>query len=141
MSERKIKVLTCCLRPETHNRGILSVSSMLRDAGMEVIYLGNASPEEIVKASIEEDVDVIGVSSLSGAHLRAGKILMEMVKDQGLAQRVALVMGGVIPPQDIAKLKDMGFAGVYLSGATREEIVDGVREAVLSKRSKMSNKV
>lgn len=141
MSKGKIKVLTCCLRPETHNRGILSVNSMLREAGMEVIYLGNASPEEIVKASIEEDVDVIGVSSLSGAHLRGGKVLAEMVKDQGLAQRVALVMGGVIPPQDIAKLKDMGFAGVYLSGATREEIVNGVREAVLSKRNKMSNKV
>lgn len=137
--EKRIKVLMCCLGPETHNRGILTVSSMLRDAGMEVVYLGNASPEEAIKTALEEDVNAIGISSLSGAHLSIGKMLIDLAKDQGLARRVAFLMGGVIPPKDIPKLKEMGFDGVYPSGATREEIINGLREAVFRKAREDEN--
>jgi len=131
--KRRIKVLMCCLGPETHNRGILTVCGMLRDAGMEIVYLGNASPEEAIKIAIEEDVDAVGVSSLSGGHLGVGKILMDLAKDQDLDKQIAFFIGGVIPPKDIPKLKEMGFDGVYPSGATREEIIDGMREPILAK--------
>lgn len=128
----KIKVLMCCVGPETHNRGILTVSSMLRDAGMEVVYLGNASAEETIKAAIEEDVKVIGVSSLSGGHLGIGKILMGMAKEKGLEKRIGFLMGGVIPPLDIPKLKEMGFNDVYPSGATRDQIINGIKKAIVA---------
>jgi len=132
LADKKIKVLMCCVGPETHNRGILTVSSMLKDAGMEVVYLGNATADEAIKAAIEEDVNVVGVSSLSGGHLGVGKILMEMAKNQGLDKRIGFLMGGVIPPLDIPKLKEMGFKAVYPSGATRDQIVNGVKEAVIA---------
>lgn len=125
----------CCLGPETHNRGILTVSSMLRDAGMEVVYLGNSSPEEAIRTAIEEGVDVIGVSSLSGAHLRVGRILMDVARSRGVEKQFAFLMGGVIPPKDVPRLIEMGFDGVYPSGATREDIVNGVRRAALGKTS------
>lgn len=132
---RPLKVLMCCLGPETHNRGILTVSSMLRDAGMEVVYLGNSSPEEAIRTAIEEGVDVIGVSSLSGAHLRVGRILMDAARSRGVEKQFAFLMGGVIPPKDVPRLIEMGFDGVYPSGATREDIVNGVRQAALGKTS------
>ncbi len=127
--ERKIKILMCCLGPETHNRGIITVSSMLREAGVEVVYLGNASPEEAIKAAVEEDVQVVGVSSLSGAHLRLGKALMDLARSRGLEGRIAFIMGGVIPPRDIPVLKEMGFMEVCPSGSTREEIVGCMKKA------------
>lgn len=136
MQQKKvIKVLMCCLGPETHNRGILTVCGMLRDAGMEVVYLGNASPEETIKIAIDEDVDAIGVSSLSGGHLGVGKILMKLAKDQGLDKQIAFLIGGVIPPKDIPLLKDMGFDGIYPSGATREGIIKGMQESIANKAS------
>lgn len=129
-SEIKNKVLMCCLGPETHNRGILTVSSMLREAGMEIVYLGNASPEDAIKAAIEEDVQVVGVSSLSGAHLSLGASLMELAGKEGVRGCMGFLMGGVIPPKDIPKLKEMGFADVLPSGATRNSILESVNKAV-----------
>ncbi|OAT79496.1 methylmalonyl-CoA mutase [Desulfotomaculum copahuensis] len=119
----------CCLGPETHNRGIITVSSMLREAGVEVVYLGNASPEEAVRAAMEEDVQVVGVSSLSGAHLCLGKALMDLARKHGMERQVTFLMGGVIPPKDIPVLKEMGFGEIYPSGSTREEIVGCIRKA------------
>lgn len=131
MQQQKIfKVLMCCLGPETHNRGILTVSSMLRDVGMEVVYLGNATPEEALKIAIDEDVQAIGVSSLSGAHLSIGRLLMKLAKENEYDKSVGFLIGGVIPPKDIPKLKEIGFDGVFPSGTSREAIVNGVLESI-----------
>ena len=129
METNKIKVLMCCLGPETHNRGIIIVSNILKEAGMEVVYLGNTTPENAIKAGVEEDVQVIGVSSLSGAHLRTGAMLLDLAKEKGLNKDIAFMIGGVIPPNDIKPLLEMGFANVMPSGVTREEIVKNMTEA------------
>lgn len=131
--DKRIKVLLCCIGVETHNRGILTVAGMLRDAGMEVIYLGNALPEEVIKIAVQEDVDVVGISSASGAHLTVGKDLLDLARSEGVYDQITFLIGGVIPTEDIQKLKNMGFANVFPSGSTRQEIVNGVKEAVSAK--------
>lgn len=130
MEDKIIKVLMCCLGPETHNRGIILVSSFLKEEGMEVVYMGNTTAENAIKAATEEDVKIIGVSSLSGAHLRTGKRLLELAKQKGLD--MAFVIGGVIPPSDVKTLKEMGFHNVCVSGTKREELVEVMKDAANS---------
>lgn len=132
MEDEIIKVLMCCLGPETHNRGIILVSSFLKEEGMEVVYMGNTTAENAIKAATEEDVKIIGVSSLSGAHLRTGKRLLELAKQKGLDKSMAFVIGGVIPPNDVKTLKDMGFHNVCVSGTKREELVEVMKDAANS---------
>lgn len=132
MVDNKIKVVMCCLGPETHNRGIMVVSSILKEEGMEVVYMGNTTAENALKAAIEEDVQVIGVSSLSGAHLRTGKHLQELIKEKGLEKSISTVIGGVIPPNDVKLLKDMGFFRVCVSGTKRDDLVAAMKEAAAS---------
>jgi methylmalonyl-CoA mutase C-terminal domain/subunit len=103
---------------------------MLREAGLEVVYLGNASPEDAIKAAIEEDVQVVGISSLSGAHVSLGGALMELARKEGLSGSMVFLMGGVIPPKDIPRLKEMGFADVLPSGASRNSIIESVDRAL-----------
>ncbi|MGC7873296.1 cobalamin B12-binding domain-containing protein [Desulfosporosinus sp. SYSU MS00001] len=129
MEDKKIKVLMCCLGPETHNRGIIVVSTILKEEGMEVVYMGNTTGENALKAATEEDVQIIGVSSLSGAHLRTGKHLLELAKQQGIDQTISFVIGGVIPPNDVKILKDMGFYDVCVSGTKRDELVTVMKNA------------
>jgi methylmalonyl-CoA mutase, C-terminal domain len=130
---RKIKVLLSKLGLDVHNRGIITVANELRNAGMEVIYLGNSLPGEIIKAAIQEDVDVIGVSSLGGAHLTLGGELIEEVKRERLQDRMTIVIGGVFPAEDAGKLREMGFDGTFLPGASREEIVSSIKKMVADK--------
>ncbi len=129
MANKKIKVLMCCLGPETHNRGIMVVSSVLKEEGMEVVYMGNTTVENALKAATEEDVKVIGVSSLSGAHLRTGKHLLDTMRERKLDKGIACVIGGVIPPSDVQPLKDMGFHSVCVSGTKRDEVVAAMTAA------------
>lgn len=133
MVEGKIKVLLSKLGLDVHNRGIITVARELRDAGMEVIYIGNALPEEIIETAIQEDVDVIGVSSLGGAHLTLGSELVEEAKREGLKDRIVFVIGGVFSPTDAVKLQAVGFDGVFTPGATSEKIVSSIREFVSGK--------
>lgn len=134
MEKKKIKVLMAKLGLDVHSRGAITVASELRDSGMEVIYIGNALPEEIIKTAIQEDVDVVGVSSLGGAHLTLGGELMELAKGQGLKEHMAFHIGGVFPPADEKPLKEMGFDGVFHTGATQEEIVSAIKESLASKK-------
>jgi len=129
----KIKVLLSKLGLDVHNRGLITVAKEMRDAGMEVIYIGNSFPREIIKTAIQEDVDVVGVSSLGGAHLTLGGDLIEEAKKEGLKQRMAFIIGGVFPPVDAAKLEEIGFDKTFMPGATREEILSSIREIVLYK--------
>jgi methylmalonyl-CoA mutase C-terminal domain/subunit len=130
---RKTKVLLSKLGLDVHNRGLLTVARELSDAGMEVIYIGNSLPKEIISTAIQEDVDVVGVSSLGGAHLTLGGELMEEAKREGLKERIGFVIGGVFPPGDTDKLKQIGFDETFMPGATREEIVSSIQKIVSSK--------
>jgi methylmalonyl-CoA mutase, C-terminal domain len=109
-----------------HNRVIITVAKMLRDSGMEVIYLGNALPEEIINIAIQESVDVIGVSSLGGAHLTLGKDLIDLAKQHDLKESVLFIIGGIFSIEDHEKLRETGFDEVFTAGATKEEIVSAI---------------
>ncbi|MFP3911926.1 MAG: cobalamin B12-binding domain-containing protein [Desulfobacteraceae bacterium] len=124
---KKIKVLLAKLGLDVHNRGIITVAKALSRAGMEVVYLGNALPAEIVSVAIQEDADVVGVSSLGGAHISLGSLLLKEAEEKRLKDKMAFVMGGVFGPSDGERLKDMGFDRVFVPGATSEQIVSGIQ--------------
>jgi methylmalonyl-CoA mutase C-terminal domain/subunit len=131
---RKVKVLLAKLGLDVHNRGLVTVAMELRDAGMEVIYLGNCMPDEIITTAIQEQVDVIGVSSLGGAHLSLGRLLMQKAADRGLKEELVFLMGGVFSPEDADELEKIGFDGVYPPGSTRQTIVNGLKKALAVKQ-------
>lgn len=123
MSERKIRVLIAKPGLDGHDRGAKVIARTLRDAGMEVIYTGlRQTPEMIIEAALQEDVDVIGLSILSGAHMALTPRIMELLKENDM-EDVALIIGGIIPPEDMDKLKDMGVSGVFGPGSDTGEIV------------------
>lgn len=130
MTKKNIKVLLSKLGLDVHSRGVFIVAKILRDAGMEVIYIGNSMPEQIIKAAVQEDADIIGVSSLGGAHLTLGADLMREAEKEGIKESKSYVIGGAISPDDIGKLKEIGFDSVFTSGATREEIINVIKSLV-----------
>lgn len=136
MSDRKrktgrpIRVLMTKAGLDGHDRGAKVVSALLRKAGMEVIYLGMyQTPEMIVQAALEEDVDVVGLSSLSGEHLSFTPKVVELLEKKKLGDRL-LIMGGVIPTEDIPRLKEMGVAEVFTAGSLTESIIEFIRNSV-----------
>jgi len=118
----KTRVIVTRLGLDAHWRGSVMVARALRDAGMEVLYLGNQMPEAIVKAVIDEDPDVIGLSTLSGNHMILVPMVMEGLRSNGLGD-VPVVLGGTIPAKDVAPLRDMGIAEVFGPGSSLGEIV------------------
>ncbi|MFQ6121652.1 MAG: cobalamin B12-binding domain-containing protein [Dehalococcoidales bacterium] len=129
----KIKVLLAQFPLETHSRGMITVAGMLRDAGMEVVLIGNELPEQIIETAIQEDVDVIGISTYCGGELALGSDLLKAAEERGIKDNTVFLMGGIFPPKDMPKLKKMGFNGTFLS-ATKEEIVSCIEKAVAEKR-------
>ena len=122
--ERKVRVLIAKVGLDGHDVGAKIVALGLRDAGMEVIYTGlRRTPEQVVRAAIEEDVDVIGVSILSGAHLAHLSKIRRLLDEQGAAD-IRLVAGGVIPPEDLPALEQAGVSRVFVSGTHVSEIAD-----------------
>lgn len=129
----RIRALLGKLGVDVHNRGLITVAEMFRDSGMEVVYLGNALPVQIVQTAMQEAVDVVGVSSLGGAHLTLGQALMEEAKRQQIKDQTVFLIGGVFPPQDISRLKDLGFDAIFTPGSGRSEIVSTVQDLVQKK--------
>lgn len=128
MSDSKIRVLIAKPGLDGHDRGAKIIARALRDAGMEVIYTGlRQTPEMIVSAAEQEDVDVIGLSILSGAHNTLCPQLMNLLREKGM-EDVTVLLGGIIPEADIPGLKDAGIQGVFLPGTPTQDIVDFVRE-------------
>jgi methylmalonyl-CoA mutase C-terminal domain/subunit len=126
MSERKIRVLIAKPGLDGHDRGAKVICRSLRDAGFEVIYTGlRRTPEEIVHSAIQEDVDLIGLSILSGAHNVLFPKIMNLLKDKG-ANDIAVIAGGIIPDKDIRFLKKIGIAEVFLPGSSTQDIVDWI---------------
>jgi methylmalonyl-CoA mutase C-terminal domain/subunit len=130
---RKIRVLIAKPGLDGHDRGAKVVARALRDAGMEVVYTGlRQSPEQIVAAAAQEDVDAIGLSILSGAHLAICQRVIELLKARNMAD-VKVFLGGIIPAQDIQELKAIGVVDVFLPGASTEDAVRSIEGAVLQR--------
>jgi len=130
MAERKIRVLVGKPGLDGHDRGAKVVALALKDAGMEVIYTGlHQTVPSIVKQAVQEAVDVIGLSIMSGAHVPITRKLMEMMKEED-QENVVVVVGGVIPNKDIPILKELGVDGVFPGGSPFDDIVDFIRQSV-----------
>ena len=130
MTEKKIKILVGKPGLDGHDRGAKVIALALRDAGMEVIYTGlHQTTEQIVRTAVQEAVDVIGLSIMSGAHLPICRNLLEQMKTEGIDD-IPIAVGGVIPKQDIAKLNAMGIRGVFPGGTPFDDIVAGIRNLV-----------
>jgi methylmalonyl-CoA mutase C-terminal domain/subunit len=127
---RKIRVVVAKPGLDGHDRGAKIIARALRDAGMEVIYTGlHQTPEQIVATIIQEDADAAGLSILSGAHMTLVPKIMRLLEEQGV-EDVVIVVGGTIPNEDIAELKELGVAEVFTPGAPVQGIVDYIRQAV-----------
>jgi len=136
VKQEKIRVLVAKPGLDGHDRGAKVIARALREAGMEVIYTGlRQSPEMIVEAALQEDVDVVGLSILSGAHMELFPLIMDGMKQKGL-NHVLIVAGGIIPEEDVPVLKKMGIQAIFRPGAMTQDIVDFINAAMASKRQR-----
>ena len=130
MSERKIRVLIAKPGLDGHDRGAKVIARALRDSGMEVIYTGlRQTPEQIVAAAVQEDVDAIGLSILSGAHNVLFPEIMRLLKEED-AEGIVVFAGGIIPEQDVPKLKALGIREIFLPGTPTSAAVEAIRSAI-----------
>jgi methylmalonyl-CoA mutase C-terminal domain/subunit len=127
MSEDKIKVLTCKLGLDVHNRGITIVNRALRDAGMEVIFIGNQFPRGVVEAAVQEDVDVIACGNLSSTYMEYAAELTQLVKEKEITDKL-LILGGIVLPEDMDPIKELGVDEVFPPGSPVTKIVEYIRE-------------
>ena len=129
-SGRRIRILVAKPGLDGHDRGVRVIARAYRDAGFEVVYTGlHQTPEQIVAAALQEDVDLIGLSCLSGAHMSLFKRVLELL-EANKADDVAVICGGIIPEEDIPKLKKLGIKEIFLPGTTLDNIVGWVRDNV-----------
>ena len=136
VKEQKIRVLVAKPGLDGHDRGAKVIARALREAGMEVIYTGlRQSPEMIVEAALQEDVDVVGLSILSGAHMELFPLIVEGLKQKGL-NHVLIVAGGIIPGEDVPVLKKLGIEAIFRPGAMTQDIADFIKTAMASKRQR-----
>ncbi len=130
MEKKKIRILIAKPGLDGHDRGAKVVARALRDAGFEVIYTGlRQTPEQIVNTALQEDVDVIGLSILSGAHNYIFPRIMELLKEKGM-EDVFVIAGGIIPEVDIPFLKSIGISEIFLPGTSTEDIIKFIKEKV-----------
>ena len=130
MTDKKIRVLIAKPGLDGHDRGAKVIARALRDAGMEVIYTGiRQTPEMIAEAALHEDVDVVGMSILSGAHMALFPRVMELLRENDMDD-VLVVTGGIIPDEDVPTLNEMGIKGIFGPGTSTGQIIDFIRENV-----------
>jgi len=131
MMTRKIRVLLAKPGLDGHDRGVKVVARALRDAGMEVIYTGlHKNPEQIVEAALQEDVDVIGLSSLSGSHMALFPRVIELLKQNDMLNDTLVVAGGIIPDVDVPKLNEIGIEGIFGPGTDTIDIVNFIKSSL-----------
>ena len=130
MTENKIRVLVAKPGLDGHDRGAKVIARALRDAGMEVIYTGlRQTPEMIAEAALQEDVDAVGLSILSGAHMAPVPRVVELLRKNG-QDKVRVFVGGIIPDEDAPKLQELGVAGIYGPGSPTQKIIEDIRNSV-----------
>lgn len=135
---RPIRVLVAKVGLDGHDRGVKIVARALRDAGVEVIYTGlHRTPQEVVVAAIHEDVDAIGISILSGAHMTVFPRVIALLRERGLHEEIVLLGGGVMPEEDAVELRRLGVAAIVDQEATPDEVVAAVLRAVEERRSRV----
>ena len=135
MIAKKIRVLVAKPGLDGHDRGAKIIARALRDAGMEVIYTGlHQTPEQIAETVIQEDADAVGLSILSGAHMTLVPRMVELLREQEV-EDVLVTVGGTIPAEDIAELKELGVAEVFTPGAGTDEIVDFIRSGASARHA------
>jgi methylmalonyl-CoA mutase C-terminal domain/subunit len=128
--EKKIRILIAKPGLDGHDRGAKVVAQALRDAGMEIIYTGlHQTVDQIVNVALQEDVDIIGLSILSGAHIPICEKLIKKMKEKGIGEKM-VVVGGVIPERDIKKLHDIGIKGVFPNGSSFDTIITFLRNSI-----------
>ena len=131
-----IKVLLAKLGLDGHDRGIKVIAKAMRDAGMEVVYMGmRITPDQVAQTALQEDVDVVGISILSGAHMRLIPRLAKALEDRGIADDLLLIVGGTIPDDDVEPLQKMGVQGVFPVGSFTSAMTDFITENVSRGRS------
>ena len=130
MARKKIRVLVAKPGLDGHDRGAKVIARALRDSGMEVIYTGlRQTPEMIAEAALQEDVDAVGLSILSGAHMTLVPRIIELLRANG-QQNVQVFVGGIIPDEDVPRLMELGVAGIYGPGSPTQKIIEDIRSAV-----------
>ena len=128
--DKKIKVIIAKPGLDGHDRGAKVIARALRDAGMEVIYTGlRQTPEMIAEAALQEDVDAVGLSILSGAHMALVPRVLQLLRENG-QDRVRVFVGGIIPDEDVTKLQSLGVAGIFGPGSPTQKIIEEIRNAV-----------
>ena len=133
MQDKPIRVLIAKVGLDGHDRGVKIVARCLRDAGMDVIYTGlHRTPEQVVVAAVQEDVDILGISILSGAHMTVVPKVLDLLQEQE-ADDIIVVAGGVIPDEDVASLKALGVQEILLQDTPPDAIVDSMRRLVAAR--------
>ena len=128
---KEVKVLLAKLGLDGHDRGVKIVARALRDAGMEVIYMGmRVTPDQVAQAALQEDVDVVGISLLSGAHMRLIPRLAQALSDLGIAEEVLLLVGGTIPEEDVVPLQELGVSAVFPVGTYSQAMIDFIESSI-----------
>ena len=131
-----IKVLLAKLGLDGHDRGVKVIARAMRDAGMEVVYMGmRVTPDQVAQTALQEDVDVVGISILSGAHMRLVPRLTQALEDRGLLDEVLLLVGGTIPEDDVEPLQELGVKGVFPVGSFTSEMTEFITRNVTRGRS------
>jgi len=129
--QRKKRILLSKIGLDGHDRGIKILAKKLSNAGVEVVYLGLfQTVQSVVSTAVQEDVDVIGISTYCGGELVLAKDLIEVAKKRGIKDRTTFLMGGIFPPSDMPKLKSIGFGGLFPAGTTEKEIVSYINDNV-----------
>jgi methylmalonyl-CoA mutase C-terminal domain/subunit len=132
MTEKRMRILIAKPGLDGHDRGAKVIARALRDAGMEVIYTGlRQTPEMIAEAALQEDVNAVGLSILSGAHMALVPRVLELLKEQGQGD-VPVLVGGIIPNEDVTQLEELGVKGIFGPGTSMNDAVESVRQAVLA---------
>jgi methylmalonyl-CoA mutase C-terminal domain/subunit len=135
MTEKRLRVLIAKPGLDGHDRGAKVIARALRDAGMEVIYTGlRQTPEMIAEAALQEDVNAVGLSILSGAHMALVPRVLELLRGQGQGE-VPVLVGGIIPNEDVTQLEELGVRGIFGPGTSLNDVVESVRQAVLAASS------
>ncbi len=135
MAEKNIRVLIAKPGLDGHDRGAKVIARALRDAGMEVIYTGiRQTPEMIIQTALQEDVDILGLSILSGAHMELFPVIMEQLKQKGMEDTL-VIAGGIIPKEDVLALQEMGIKAVFGPGTATREIADFINNAIEERNS------
>ncbi len=138
-NDQRVRVLVAKPGLDGHDRGAKVVARALRDAGMEVIYTGiRQTPEMIAEAAVQEDVEVVGLSILSGAHLDLFPRIVQLLRERGKEDTI-LVAGGIIPDDDIPRLKELGFAAIFGPGTSTQDLVKFIQEAALRQRQRSAS--